>query len=151
MWLKKKNAVPETRMHTTHSNILEPILDFLHTYFQFNDFQFNIIILYIPVLYLLSLSIKCIFKHMLPILDIYDSSLHLVVNSWRPKAIPYISYVALFDTFHSIFHLAYTCWFIDLLLSSPCYLFITFQKDFSSKRLMISTENCIFIALSSTD
>lgn len=31
---KKKNAVPETRMHTTHSNILEPILDFLHTYLQ---------------------------------------------------------------------------------------------------------------------
>lgn len=33
MWLKK-NAIPKTRMHTTHSNILEPILDFSLTSLQ---------------------------------------------------------------------------------------------------------------------
>lgn len=32
--IKKKNAIPKTGMHTTDSNILEPVLDFSRTSLQ---------------------------------------------------------------------------------------------------------------------
>ena len=32
--IKKENAIPKSRMHTTHSNILEQVLDFFCTSLQ---------------------------------------------------------------------------------------------------------------------